>query len=224
MTHPSHLPPDALREATQRTLDHYNHNAEDFFAGTRDHDVQQNMDALLQFIQGAAPFSILDFGCGPGRDLKAFSARGHLAVGLEGAARFVEMARSYSRCPVLHQDFLALDLPAGHFDGVFANASLFHVPSQALPRVLAQLHATLKPGGVLFSSNPRGNNDEGFNGERYGAYHDISTWRKYMTTAGFIELLHYYRPAGLPIDQQPWLASVWRKLDLPDHKALKEVA
>ena len=45
---------DALREATQRTLDHYNHNAEDFFAGTRDHDVQQNMDALLQFIEGLA--------------------------------------------------------------------------------------------------------------------------------------------------------------------------
>jgi hypothetical protein len=44
-----------------------------------------------------------------------------------------------------------------------------------------------------------------------------------MTTAGFIELLHYYRPAGLPIDQQPWLASVWRKLGLPDHKALEEV-
>jgi SAM-dependent methyltransferase len=44
-----------------------------------------------------------------------------------------------------------------HFDGVFANASLFHVPSQALPRVLAQLHATLKPGGVLFSASPRQN-------------------------------------------------------------------
>ena len=212
MTRTSHLPMDALREATQRTLDHYNHNAEDFFAGTRDHDVQQNMDALLQFIEGVAPFNILDFGCGPGRDLKAFSERGHLAVGLEGATRFVEMARSYSGCTVWQQDFLALELPHDHFDGVFANASLFHVPRQALPGVLAQLHSTLKPGGVLFSSNPRGNNDEGFNGERYGAYHDISAWRKYLSAARFSELLHYYRPAGLPIDQQPWLASVWRKV------------
>lgn len=224
MTHRRHLPPNALREATQRTLEHYNHNAEDFFAGTRDHDVQQNMDALLQFIQGAAPFSILDFGCGPGRDLKEFSARGHLAVGLEGAARFVEMARSYSGCTVWQQDFLALNLPEDHFDGVFANASLFHVPSQALRQVLAQLHATLKPGGVLFSSNPRGNNDEGFQGERYGAYHDISTWRQYMSAAGFTELLHYYRPAGLPIDQQPWLASVWRKVSQLNRKELNKVS
>lgn len=50
---------------------------------------------------------------------------------------------------MLQQSFLALDLPASHFDGVFANAALFHVPSQELPRVLAALRQTLKPGGVL---------------------------------------------------------------------------
>lgn len=201
----------SLNDITRRTLAHYNDNADDFFTGTRDHDVRQNMDALLQWIEGVAPFKILDFGCGPGRDLKAFTALGHTAVGLEGAARFAEMARAYSGCEVWRQDFLALNLPTGHFDGVFANASLFHVPSQALPAVLAQLHATLKPQGVLFSSNPRGNNDEGFSGERYGAYHDMTAWRHYLTSAGFTELMHYYRPPGLPIEQQPWLASVWRK-------------
>lgn len=199
-----------LNPISHRTLGHYNEHAEDFFAGTRDHDVRQNMDALLQHMEGAAPFTILDFGCGPGRDLKAFSALGHTAVGLEGAERFAEMARAYSGCTVWHQDFLALDLPAEHFDGVFANASLFHVPSRELPRVLRALHATLKPRGVLFSSNPRGDNEEGFNGERYGAYHDIAAWRAFMTAAGFTELMHYYRPPGLPIEQQPWLASAWR--------------
>jgi SAM-dependent methyltransferase len=66
------------------------------------------------------------------------------------------MARAHSGCEVWHQDFLKLDLPEAHFDGVFANAALFHVPRQALPHVLLELHATLKPGGVLFSSNPRG--------------------------------------------------------------------
>lgn len=200
-----------LNPISQRTLAHYNEHAEDFFAGTRDHDVRQNMNALLQHIEGSAPFKILDFGCGPGRDLKAFSLLGHTAVGLEGAARFAEMARAYSSCKVWQQDFLALDLPAEHFDGVFANASLFHVPSQELPCVLRELHATLKPRGVLFSSNPRGNNEEGFNGERYGAYHDITTWRTFVMAADFTELMHYYRPPGLPIEQQTWLASVWRK-------------
>jgi hypothetical protein len=85
------------------------------------------------------------------------------------------------------------------------------VPSQELPRVLQQLHAALKPAGVLFSSNPHGQNEEGWNHRRYGAYHDLEAWRRYMSGAGFMEIEHYYRPTGLPREQQPWLASVWRK-------------
>jgi SAM-dependent methyltransferase len=200
-----------LERAAGLTLDHYNQRAEDFRDGTQDHDVSQNIAALLQYITGAPPFTILDFGCGPGRDLKVFAGLGHVAVGLEGAARFAAMARAQSGCEVWQQDFLKLDLPDERFDGVFANAALFHVPSQELPRVLLELHVTLKPGGVLFSSNPHGHNEEGWNRGRYGAYHDLETWRRYMTGAGFEELEHYYRPPGLPREQQPWLASVWRR-------------
>jgi len=198
-------------EVSRLTLEHYDQRAEDFWQGTRDHDVRQNIEALLSAMEGAAPFTILDFGCGPGRDLKAFAGLGHVAVGLEGSARFAQMARDYSGCEVLQQDFLALDLPPVRFDGVFANASLFHVPGAALPRVLGELHAALKPGGVLFSSNPHGANQEGWNKGRYGAYHDLESWRRHVTAAGFAELSHYYRPAGLPREQQPWLATVWRR-------------
>jgi SAM-dependent methyltransferase len=165
----------------------------------------------MQYIEVPPPFMLLDFGCGPGRDLKTFKLLGHRATGLEGAPQVAAMARAHSGCEVLQQSFLKLSLPDSHFDGVFANAVLFHVPSQELPRVLRDLHATLKPGGVLFSSNPRGDGQEGWNGDRYGAFHDLRAWRGYMTEAGFIELAHYYRPADLPREQQPWLASVWRK-------------
>ena len=196
---------------SSQTLEHYNQRAEDFREGTRDHDVSQNIAALLAHIEAEPPFTILDFGCGPGRDLTTFAGLGHVAIGLDGAARFAEMARTASGCEVWLQDFLKLDLPDGHFDGVFANAALFHVPWQVLPRVLRHLYATLKPGGVLFSSNPRGGNEEGWNHGRYGAYYDLETWRARMSDAGFIELDHYYRPAGLPREEQPWLASVWRR-------------
>jgi len=202
--------PSDLQHVTMRTLGHYEARAEAFRAGTRDHDVRQNIDALLARIDAPSPFTILDLGCGPGRDLKAFTALGHVAIGLDGSAALVAMARADSGCEVWHQDFLALDLPMARFDGVFANASLFHVPVAALPRVLRQLHATLKPRGVLFSSNPRGHNEAGWNGDRYGVYHDLPAWRGFMTAAGFEELLVYYRPDGLPREQQPWLATVWR--------------
>jgi SAM-dependent methyltransferase len=202
-----------LESIERTTLAHYNERAAEFRDGTRDHDVSQNIDALLRHIEAVPPFSILDFGCGPGRDLQRFVALGHRPVGLDGAERFVEMARAASGCEVWHQHFLALRLPAGRFDGVFANASLFHVPPQQLPRVLAELRGTLKPRGVLFSSNPRGANEEGWNGARYGAFHDLTAWRRYLEDAGYTELEHYFRPAGLPRDQQPWLASVWRRGD-----------
>ncbi|MGH8763212.1 MAG: class I SAM-dependent DNA methyltransferase [Nitrosospira sp.] len=205
------LNPLELKKISLLTLTHYNERAEDFREGTRDHDVRQNIAALLQHINGEPPYTILDFGCGPGRDLKVFTKLGHIAVGLDGAKRFVEMAHADSGCEVWHQDFLRLELPEKHFDGIFANASLFHIPGCELPRVLKELYTALKPGGVFFSSNPRGNNEEGWNRGRYGAYHDIKTWQDYMTAAGFVEITHYYRPDGLPCEQQPWLASVWRK-------------
>jgi SAM-dependent methyltransferase len=192
------------------TLEYYDRRAEEFWRGTRDHDVSQNIAELLRHLEGEPPFTILDFGCGPGRDLKTFAAAGHVAVGLEGAPRLAAIARAQSGCEVWEQDFLALELPPARFDGVFANASLFHVPSRELPRVLGELRATLKARGVLFSSNPHGNNEEGWNRGRYGAYHDLETWRRYLAHAGFAELNHYYRPSGLPRAQQPWLATAFR--------------
>jgi SAM-dependent methyltransferase len=205
------IDPEKLDQIAALTLHHYNERAEEFWRGTRDHDVAQNIAALLEHIEGATPFVVLDLGCGPGRDLKTFAEMGHIAIGLEGAERFAEMAHQHSGCEVWRQDFLKLDLPGSYFDGVFANAALFHVPSQELPRVLRELHVTLKPGGVLFSSNPRGCNEEGWNWGRYGVFHDLEAWRRYMSGAGFIELTHYYRPPGLPRENQPWLASVWRR-------------
>jgi SAM-dependent methyltransferase len=205
------LSPEDLHRIAARTLAHYEQHAQSYWEGTRDHDVSQNIAALLKHIPGPSPLDLLDIGCGPGRDLHTFKAMGHRAVGLEGAASAAALARAHSGCEVLEQSLLQLELPSDSFDGVFANAVLFHVPSQVLPQVLRQLHACLRPGGVLFSSNPRGDGQEGWNGERYGAFHDWPTWRALVSAAGFDELDHFYRPAGLPREQQPWLASVWRR-------------
>ena len=161
------LNPQDLQKITELTLGHYNHRAEAYWEGTRDHDVGQNIETLLRSIEGKPPFAILDLGCGPGRDLKVFAELGHVAIGVESAPRFAEMARAYSGCMVWQQDFLRLDLPENHFDGVFAN----------------------------------------------GAFHDLDAWRGFMSAAGFVEISYYYRPAGVPRDQQSWLASVWRRDD-----------
>ncbi len=200
-----------LFHITAGTLADYEADGKSFWRNTKGHDVSQNIAALLRHLEGTHRFAILDFGCGPGRDLKTLTELGHEAVGVDGAARFVEMARAYSGCEVWHQDFLRLALPPERFDGVFANASLFHIPRQELPRVLNELRSCLTPRGVLFSSNPRGQNEEGWSGGRYGVWHEYAGWRAILTRAGFRELEHYYRPSGVPRAQQAWVASVWRK-------------
>ena len=203
---------DDLEAVVGGTLQHYNQRADAFWEGTRGHDVTQNIAALLKHIRGAPPFTLLDFGCGPGRDLKVFADLGHVAIGLDGAQRFNEMARSHSGCDVWRQDFLALALPPSHFDGIFANASLLHVPSRELPRVLRELHAALKPEGVLFSSIPHGADQEGWSDGRYGVFHAPESWKAQGVAARFVEVERYYRPSGAPPGAQPWLASVWRRV------------
>ncbi len=207
---PETLNPEQLAEIESVTLDNYSENSSSFWQGTRDHDVSQNYGALLSRFPRAQTLDILDFGCGPGRDLAYFKSLGHRPVGLEGSEVFCAMAREYSGCDVLHQQFLSLDLPAGHFDGIFANASLFHVPGQELPRVLRELCNTLQPGGILFTSNPRGNG-EGWSGQRYGNFMEYEDSRALLQECGFSLVDHYYRPEGQPREAQPWLAIVSRK-------------
>ena len=202
----------ALDEIERVTLEHYESNAEPFWLGTKDHDVSQNIEAFLQALPQDVALDILDFGCGPGRDLYTFKSLGHRPTGLDGSKAFCQMAHQHSGCPTLHQQFLSLELEENHFDGIFANASLFHVPSQELPKVLGQLHAALRYGGILFSSDPRGST-EGWQGQRYGHYMELETSRAYLHQAGFEIIDHYYRPSGMPKEQQPWLAIVSQRLN-----------
>ena len=202
---------DQLHTIETITLSHYDDNAVSFWKGTKDHDVAQNYQAFLSAFSDEKKLDILDFGCGPGRDIAYFKSLGHRPVGLDGSKEFCEMAREYTSCEILHQQFLALSLPEAGFDGVFANASLFHVPSQELPSVLSTLHKALRPSGILFLSNPRGNT-EGWSGQRYGNFIEFEATQNFLNAAGFNVLSHYYRPKGMQLAEQPWLAVVSQKV------------
>jgi SAM-dependent methyltransferase len=206
-------PPLDPNQIASRTLAHYARNADAFREGTWDHDVSQNYAAMFDALGARQGLRILDFGCGPGRDLVAFRALGHAPVGLDGCKEFVDSARMRSGCEVIHQNFFELSLPDHAFDAVFANAALFHVPRLLLPRVLAELSRVLVPNGVLFCSNPRAFDmeQEGWSGDRYGCYLTVAGWRTLIAATGLILEREYLRPAGKPPNEQPWSAMVWRK-------------
>lgn len=209
---PIPLTPADLNEITRQTIAHYDAHAQSFWQGTKDHDVSQNIAAFLGAFHKDKVLDILDIGCGPGRDIHYFKSVGHRPVGLDGSAAFCNMAAELTGCPVLRQNFLELDLPDQAFDGIYANASLFHVPRQRLASVLDKLHRALRCEGILFTSNPRGN-EEALRGRRYGHYMELETSECFLTAANFEILHHYYRPQGLPREQQPWLAIVSKRID-----------
>jgi hypothetical protein len=186
--------------------------AEAFWEGTRDHDVSQNIEALLRHIGPRRPSRSSISAAGRGATLLDFTRRGHRHR-LEGARRWRKWRVTHSGCEVWEQDFLSLICPRP-----FSTASL-PMPRcsmcrvRELPRVLRQIAREPQAGGVLFSSNPARRQP----GERSTASATAPT----MTS----NLAEYLRgsglssnwsttivPPGLPREQQPWLASVWRKM------------
>jgi SAM-dependent methyltransferase len=210
----------AVRAACRATIEDYAAVADGYAAGNMSHDVSQNIDALLRPLSEIdRPLDILDLCCASGRDLVTFTKLGHRAVGIDGVPAFCAMSRSLSGCEVWEQDLSSLDLPVARFDGIFANACLFHLPSAALPGALKTLHKALRSGGILFVSNAHGfgEDKEGWTRGRtqgtssYVCWLSEKSWVEICTAAGFELLERFYRPPGKPRNQQPFLATVWRR-------------
>ena len=92
----------------KQTIEVYNQNVEKYRALV---DKLPNTKTLKSFMSRfKAGATILDFGCGPGRDLITFASLGHRAIGLDGSRAFVEMAQRHSGCEVWQQQFLGLQL------------------------------------------------------------------------------------------------------------------
>lgn len=204
-----------MEQHEQVTISEYQVTATSFREGTWNHDVSENRNALVA-VMPKIPGKILDLGCGPGRDLIAFQRQGHIVIGLDATPAFVDMAKTLSGCEVWQQSFLQMDLPSEYFDGIFANASLIHVPRAELIKVLQDLRKSLVCGGAIVMSMCRGDG-EGYvarpTGYRYVAAWEYEILALCVEQAGFEILQHYYRPPGLPAAMQSWLVIVARKND-----------
>ncbi len=205
----------AAAEICTLTLASYEAEADAYREATagreRDADRALFMRHLALAFPDSHSYDLLDLGCGPGRDLAWFRAAGHRAVGLDGCARFVAMAQAAAGCPVLHQDLRLLRLAPRSFDGIFASASLFHLPQTVLPATLDALSTALRPGGLLFTLNPRGADRTGWSGDRYCLFLRFSTWRRLLRDARFQLRTREDRPTFVPARRQQWIAAVWQR-------------
>ncbi len=145
-------------------IDYYQHNAGTFFADTVQVDMAPLYGRFLPLLPEQA--RILDAGCGSGRDAGAFAKLGHGVIAFDASPALVALAEDHLGQPVQRlrlQDITWQD----EFDGIWACASLLHVPAAELPDVMQRLCAALKPGGILYASFKYGSGEREHHGRRF---------------------------------------------------------
>lgn len=166
---------------------YYNEKAKEFFEGTAYVDMsRQYKDFLANLPEGGF---ILDAGCGSGRDSLFFKKLGYQVVAMDGSIEMCKLASEYIGQEVVFSRFQEVDvkkLTDGQhlFDGIWASASLLHVPSSEIEGVLSKLKDALKQDGIFYASFKYGD----FEGERNGRYfHDLKedTAKALFTEIGF---------------------------------------
>ena len=174
---------------TDKTLNYYNENAQSFASGTVSIKFTEVQDKFLEKLNPDA--YILDFGCGAGRDTKYFLSRGYQVDAVDGSEQLCRIASEYTGIKVRQMLFQELD-EKEKYDGIWACASILHLPKKQLREVLKNMYAALKSKGWIYASFKYGE----FEGERNGRYFTD------FTTDAFKDFIHDMH--GLKIEEQ-WI-------------------
>ncbi len=163
------------------TLDWYDANAQTFVDGADHVDLSALRDAFLEHLQRGA--RVLDVGSGSGRDARAFESAGHHVTALEPSAPLAKLIEERFRGEIIRAPIETLEAVEA-FDGIWACASLLHVPASATPDVLSRLHRALVGRGVLYASYKRGDGERWESGRFFNDQTRASVERL-LTDAGF---------------------------------------
>lgn len=145
------------------TLTYYNQNAQSFTTATISVNFTATQTRFIGHLSQGA--TILDFGCGSGRDTKYFLSQGFQVEAIDGSEELCKLASEYTGVPVKHMLFQELDA-VEQYDGIWACSSILHLPLEELLPVLGKMAKALKPQGIIYTSFKYGN----FTGERNGRY------------------------------------------------------
>ena len=191
------------------TLNYYNQNAVSFVEGTKDVDFKTIQDKFASRLPKGA--SILDFGCGSGRDTKYFVEQGFKVTATDGSEELCKIASEYAGVPVKQMLFMELDEVAA-YDGIWACSSILHCSYEDLVIVMQKICTALKENGVLYTSFKYGT----FSGERNGRFFtDMTeeTFKELLTKCPELEI----EDLTITIDVRPgrgeerWLNLILRK-------------
>jgi SAM-dependent methyltransferase len=199
-------PPSYLRT----TLAFYDSHSQQYHESTAHLDMGPLYDPFLRELRRGA--SILDAGCGSGRDTKAFAERGYRVTAIDGSARLVELATAFTGQPcttLAFHDVAFLEA----FDGIWACASLVHVPAREAPDVILRFTHALKPGGVLYISLKEGDGERIANDGRFFCYYGADAFRNVTTAVPALRELAVWTTDDVrsPSDDGRWLNFLLKK-------------
>ena len=192
------------------TINFYEKNAEAYAALTVTADMSRAYEKFLAYLPHGA--KVLDAGCGSGRDSLFFMRQGYRVTMLDASAAMCRCAEKLTGQKALHKTFAEINFDK-QFDGIWANASLLHVPEQELEKVLKILHRALKEDGVLYASWKYGE-AERRDGERFYCDMTEEKLKKLLRRIGcFVCKEAWVSEDVLPLHrEQPWLNVVLGKV------------
>ena len=188
------------------TLDFYNHNAESYALQSLKADVSDLYTDFEECLDPGA--TILDLGCGSGRDSKHFIEKGFRVVPVDGSPAMCKFAESYLGTPVRCIQFSELDYKNA-FDGIWACASLLHVPKKNLDAVMRRVVRALTPYGVLYASFKYGEGENDVDGRHFSYYNEYD-----LDTLTDLKLIEYWVSDDVRLDHanEKWLNTLWRNI------------
>ena len=179
---PAERRPTTAASRRSSTLAFYEVNCESYADATISLDTS---NAIARFAARVTPRgTVLDAGCGSGRDLLRLQAAGLSPIGLDISPKLVEIARRNSGLPVVEGDLRSPPFPNGSFDGIWAMASLLHVELRDIGETIAGLTALLRPAGILFTSVKRGRGRRQDADGRWFTLHEEASWITLLEQAG----------------------------------------
>lgn len=149
---------------TNTTINYYNENAESFFQQTVSVDMSPLYDRFLAHIPNGG--RILDAGCGSGRDAKVFLQRGFQVQAFDASESLAKKASEFLGQKVDCLRFSEIDY-VDKFDGIWACASLLHVPTDELKTTLDKLTSLMREGSILYASFKKGTGERLVNGRHF---------------------------------------------------------
>lgn len=164
------------------TIEYYDKNAKSFVDSTADIEFSEMQDSFLSNLKEGA--SILDFGCGSGRDTRYFLKKGYKVIALDGSAELCKIAEEKTGVSVIHMDFNEFE-EKDKYDGIWACSSILHLPKKELNQVLVHMEQALHIGGIIYTSFKYGD----FEGMRNGRFFTDFTEDSFRSFLSEIERL-----------------------------------